>query len=347
MLNRIIAYSLRNRVLVAVVALLIAGVGLVAADRLPVDVLPDLNRPTVTVITEAHGLVPEDVERFVTRYIEQSLNGATGVLRVRSSSGMGLSVVYVEFDWGTDIYLNRQIVQEKLQLASVHLPPDIVPHMAPISRLMGQILQVGVRSRTGETDVTEIRALVDQALKLRLLSISGVAQVVSSGGAPRQLQVIISADKLRAHDVTLEEVAESIQHANLSGSGGFLNIGPKGPLVTVTGLVQEEVDLSRAVVRHDPVRPVLELLPSVPEELDRLVTALLAKDPARRPSSAESVAELLEALAQRHGWQWAPIFDEPPSEVTFDELRVSRLVPTAMVVTHDLRERDSDTRPVG
>ncbi len=257
MLNRIIAFSLRNRVLVAVVALLVAAVGLVAGRDLPVDVLPDLNRPTVTVITEAHGLVPEDVERFITRYVEQSLNGATGVLRVRSSSGMGLSVVYVEFDWGTDIYLNRQIVQEKLQLARPHLPPGAVPHMAPISSLMGQILQVGVRSRSGKTLPTEIRALVDQTLKLRLLSISGVAQVVSTGGAPRQLQAIVSADKLRAHDVTLDEVATSIRRSNMSGSGGFLNIGPQGPLVTVTGLVQETADLERAVVRHDPVRPVL------------------------------------------------------------------------------------------
>ncbi len=257
MLDRIIAFALRNRILVCAAALLVVVAGLVTTDRLPIDVLPDLNRPTVTVLTEAHEYPPEDVERFITHYIEQAVNGATGVVRVRSSSGMGLSVVWVEFDWNTEIYRNRQIVQEKLQQASVHLPPGAVPHMAPISSIMGQIQHVGVRSRSGNTPPTEIRALIDQTVKLRLLSISGVAQVVSTGGAPRQLQAIVSADKLRAHDVTLSEVADGIRNANLSGSGGFLNVGTKGPLVSVTGLVSGEEELGLAVVRRDAPRPVL------------------------------------------------------------------------------------------
>ncbi|MHC5010795.1 MAG: efflux RND transporter permease subunit, partial [Planctomycetota bacterium] len=256
MLARIIALSLKNRMAVAFAALAIAIFGAMTALRLPVDVLPDLNRPTVTIMTDSHGMVPEDVERFVTRYVEQAMNGATGVLRVRSSSGMGLSIVWVEFDWGTDIYRNRQIVQEKLQLARRHLPDHAEPEMAPISSLMGQILLVGVRSRSGETDPNDIRAVVEQSVKLRLLSISGVAQVTASGGSPLQLQVIVDADKLRAHDVTLEEVTEAIQHANVAASGGLLSIGTKGPLITVTGLIEETADLGRAVVRHDDLRPV-------------------------------------------------------------------------------------------
>ncbi len=257
MLDRTIAFALRNRVLVCIAALLVAGAGYITVDQLPIDVLPDLNRPTVTVLTEAHEYPPEDVERFITHYIEQAVNGATGVERVRSSSGMGLSVVYVEFGWKTDIYRNRQIVQEKLQQAAVHLPEDVVPHMAPISSIMGQILHVGVRSRSGKTPPTEIRALVDQNVKLRLLSIAGVAQVVSNGGAPQQLQATVSADKLRAHDVTLTEVADAIRNANLNASGGFLNVGTKGPLVSVTGLAQEKEDLEIAVVRDTAARPVL------------------------------------------------------------------------------------------
>ncbi|MHC5051220.1 MAG: efflux RND transporter permease subunit, partial [Planctomycetota bacterium] len=211
MLTRLIAFSLRNRVFVAVAAVIVAVYGTFVATGLPVDVLPDLNRPTVTILTESHGLVPEDVEQLVTRYVEQAVNGATGVMRVRSNSGLGISIVFVEFDWDTDIYRNRQIVQEKLQLARAQLPPGIVPQMTPISSIMGQIQIIGVRSRSGETDPTEIRAFVDQTVKLRLLSISGVAQVVSIGGAPRQLQVVADADKLRAYDVGLDEVADAIR----------------------------------------------------------------------------------------------------------------------------------------
>jgi CzcA family heavy metal efflux pump len=256
MLNRIIAFSLRHRLLVAIAAVAVAAYGTAVALSLPIDVLPDLNRPTVTILTEAHGLVPEDIEQQVTRPVEQSVNGATGVVRVRSSSGLGLSVVTVEFDWETDVYRNRQIVQEKLQLVRGQLPPGVEPRMAPISSIMGQIQIIGVRSRSGETDPSEIRALVDQTVKLRLLSLRGVAQVVSTGGAPRQLQVIVDADRLRAHDVGLAEVAEAIRRANLNASGGFLTLGARGPLITVTGLVRESADLERAVVREDPVRPV-------------------------------------------------------------------------------------------
>ncbi|MHC4409231.1 MAG: efflux RND transporter permease subunit, partial [Planctomycetota bacterium] len=256
MLNRLISFSLHNRMVIAIAAIVVALWGTLVAVKLPIDVLPDLNRPTVTIMTEAHGLVPQAVEQLITRHIEQSVNGATGVTRVRSTSGLGLSVVFVEFGWETDIYLNRQIVQEKLQLARSQLPPGIEPHMAPISSVMGQIQLIGVRSRSGKTDPTEIRAFVDQSLKLRLLSLSGVAQVVTIGGAPKQLQVIADADKLRAYDVGLEELADGIRQSNVAGSGGFLNIGPKGPLVTVTGLIRDARDLEQAVVRDDPVRPV-------------------------------------------------------------------------------------------
>ncbi|MDH3592010.1 MAG: efflux RND transporter permease subunit, partial [Planctomycetota bacterium] len=256
MLDRLIAFSLANRLLIIIASIGVALYGTYTAALLPIDVLPDLNRPTVTILTEAHGFVPESVEQLVTRPIENSVNGATGVARVRSTSGLGLSVVFVEFDWDVDIYRSRQIVQEKLQLAKSQLPPGVEPQMAPISSIMGQVQLIGVRSRGDKTDPTEIRAFVDQTIKLRLLSLPGVAQVVSIGGAARQLQVIMDADKLRAHDVSLTEVAEGVQRSNVNASGGFLNLGPKGPLVNVTGLAQTAADLERAVIRDDPVRPV-------------------------------------------------------------------------------------------
>ncbi len=257
MLNRLIAFSLGNRLLVLLLALAIAVLGTITAIRLPVDVLPDLNRPTVTILTEAHGLVPQDVEQLVSRPVEQSVSGATGVMRVRSTSGLGLSVVYVEFDWDMEIYRARQIVQERLQIASASLPDDVVPQMAPISSVMGQVQMIGLRSKSGAMDATEIRAFADQTVKLRLLGVPGVAQVVSIGGAPRQLQVIVDVDRLRAHDVALEELAEAIGAANENASGGIMDVGTRGTAVSVTGLLTSAADLAQAVVRDDPVRPVL------------------------------------------------------------------------------------------
>jgi len=256
MLNQLIAFSLKNKLFIVIVAVIVACYGVFSASKMSIDVLPDLNRPTVTIMTEAHAMVPEDVERLITLPLEQSLNGATGVMRVRSSSGTGLSVVFVEFNWGTDIYLNRQIVQEKLVLARSKLPPGVESKMAPISSIMGQIQMIGVKSKNNKTDVTEIRALVDYDIKYRLLSIPGVANVVSIGGAPRQLQIIIDADKLRAFDVSVQEVAAAISASNRNASGGYLNTGTKGPVITVTGLVQDKKELLNAVVKIDPNRAV-------------------------------------------------------------------------------------------
>jgi CzcA family heavy metal efflux pump len=255
-LNRIIAGSLRARWAVAALALLVSAYGISVALTLPVDVLPDLNRPTVTVMTEAHGLVPEDIERLITRPVEQAVNGATGVTRVRSSSGTDLSVVYVEFGWDTEIFRNRQIVQEKLAAAKAQLPPGVEPTMAPIASIMGQILQVGVQSKTGATDPAALRAYADLQVKTHLLGLAGVAQVVPIGGSPRQLQVIADARSLRGNDVTLEEVAEAIRRSNVSAAGGVLPVGPTGPVVRVPGFVERAEDLERAVVRAEPDRPV-------------------------------------------------------------------------------------------
>lgn len=256
MLNRIIAAALQNRVIVLAAAFIVGGYGLWSASKMPIDVLPDLNRPIVTIMTEAPGMVPEDVELLVTWPIEQVMNGATGVYRVRSVSGTGLSVVYVEFDWGTDIYRDRQIVSEKLQLATPNLPRGVQPFMAPISSIMGQIQLIGFQSQSGETDPTELRRVIDRDIKPRILALSGIAQIVTIGGQPTELQVVVDTDKLRTFDVTLEEVEEAVAKANINVAGGYLNIGAKGPLVTVPGLIDNAEELTKAVVRPDPIRPV-------------------------------------------------------------------------------------------
>jgi CzcA family heavy metal efflux pump len=256
MLNRVIALSLTYRLFVVIGAVVVSWYGAMTALRMPIDVLPDLNRPTVVVMAEAHAMVPEDVERLVTLPLEQALNGATGVTRVRSASGLGLSMIHVEFGWGTDIFRNRQIVQEKLQLAQGKLPPEVRVEMAPISSVMGQVHLIGLQSKSGCTDVSELRALADQHLRPRLMSITGVAQIVTTGGAPRQLQVIVDAGKLRTFNVTLGEVADAIRAANTNASGGFLNIGAKGPVITVRGRVTAQNQIAAAVVKPDSARPV-------------------------------------------------------------------------------------------
>jgi len=256
MLDRIIQGSLNNRAIVLAVALVVGGYGLWSAASMPIDVLPDLNRPVVTVMAEAHGMIAEDVELLVTYPIEQTLNGATGVYRVRSSSGSGLSVIYAEFEWDVDIYRARQVVAEKLQLAREKLPEGVDPFLAPVSSIMGQVQVIGFRSEDPDVGATRLRLLVDRDIKPRIMALAGVAQVVTIGGAPTELQVIVDNDKLRTFGVTLLDVERAAVAANVNITAGTLTMGARGPTVSVPGRIGQERDLAEALVRPDPVRPV-------------------------------------------------------------------------------------------
>lgn len=251
MLNAIIRFSLKNRVLVVALALFLTLYGGWQALQLPIDVFPNLNRPRVVVMTEAPGMAPEEVETLITFPLETVLNGATGVQAVRTQSGVGLSVVYVEFDWGTDIYNDRQVVAERLALATDRLPKGIRPQLMPISSIMGQIMVMGMYSESGATSPMELRTTADWVVRQRLLTIPGVSQVIVMGGERKQFQVLVDPNKLQRDGVTLHEVKVALSQSNQNSTGGYLDEhGPKELLVRSLGRVTSIEELKGIVVAH-------------------------------------------------------------------------------------------------
>ncbi len=257
MLNAIIRFALRQRLLVLAAALFLVGYGSWQAMNSQIDVFPDLNRPRVVIMTEAPGLAPEEVETLITFPIETTMNGANGVQAVRSSSGVGISVIYVEFDWGTDIYNDRQIVNERLQLVQERMPKGVSPTLAPISSIMGQILMLGMWSDNAETEPLEMRTLGDWVVRQRLLTIPGVSQVFTMGGGRKQFQVLVDPDAMLRFGVTLHEVKQAVQNSNENATGGYLDEqGPNELLVRALGRVQSIDDLQKVVVTIREGRPV-------------------------------------------------------------------------------------------
>lgn len=255
MLNRLIRFSLGHRALVMALAVLILALGYHKTTTLPVEVLPDLTKPTVTILTEAYGRAPEEVEQRISMPIERALMGVTGVTRVRSTSDISLSLVYVEFDWDTDIYKARQFVQERLQ--SVELPEGIVPYMTPVASLMGEIMLVGISTENGEVEPSELRTYADWTVRRRLQGLPGIAEVLSMGGGIKQIQILPNPNKLVSHGVTFEELHEAASQAASTSTGGFISSETKEIMIRNLAMTTDLEQIGKTVVKLIDGRPVI------------------------------------------------------------------------------------------
>src|SRR5688572_22718355 len=247
MLNRLIQFSLKNRLFVIALAALIMVYGVFTLVNLPVDVLPDLNRPRVTIFLEAEGMAPEEVESQANLPVETALNGAPGVEVVRSVASPGLGMVFVEFDWKTDVYRARQLTAEKLQ--TVELPEGITPQLGPISSIMGQIMMVALTSDT--TSPMDLRTIADFTLRRRLMSVKGVSQVIPIGGERMQYQVLIQPEKLRQYNVSVEDIDQALQLTNQNTTGGFVNHAGSEVLIRNIARTTDINEIANTVIKAE------------------------------------------------------------------------------------------------
>jgi len=290
-IDLLIRWSLRQRAAVLAAAAIFLAWGVRTALESPVDVFPDLTAPTVTVITEAHGMAPLEVESQVTFPIEAALNGAAGVRRVRSSTAVGISVVWVEFEWGADVYTARQVVSEKLSLVASDLPPEVErPVLAPISSIMGEVLFLSLTS--DRHTPLELRTTADTVVRRRLLSVPGVSQVTPIGGDDKQYQVVLAPERLREQGVSLEQVTRALERSNENVSAGFMNEGGSELLVMGHGRVRSLEDIRGTVVATRG---------EVPIEVGDLGEVRLGAAPKRGDGSANARPAVLFGVQKQPG----------------------------------------------
>jgi heavy-metal exporter, HME family len=256
MFQLIVRTSLRNRLFVLAVAAALVAYGLYILPRISVDVLPDINRPTVNILTEAEGLAPQEVEQLVTFPIETSMNGMPGVIRVRSVSGVGLSVVYVEFDWGVDVYRARQFVSERLALIREQLPSSVNPQMGPVTSIMGEIMLIALTS-DGKASPMEVREIADFVVRPQLLAIPGVAQIIPIGGEVRQYRVTPNVATMQALGISHDQIEKAIAGFGTNSGGGFVDQHGREYLIRNVGLSKQIDDLGNTVVVEREEQPIL------------------------------------------------------------------------------------------
>lgn len=249
MFDRLIKFSLTYRQFVLGVAAFLLIYGLHISRQLPVDVLPDLNRPTITIMTEASSLAPEEVESQITIPLERALAGVADLTRLRSISGIGLSIIFLEFDWKSDIYRQRQLISERLSTTPPLLPPGITPMMAPITSMMGEIMLIGISSDKADLTPMHLRTLAEWTIKPRLLTIPGIAQVTAIGGDVKQYQILLEPALMHAYKITLQEVENSLKTFGQNTTGGFLEENSKEWLIRPIGLTTELFGLRKNLIK--------------------------------------------------------------------------------------------------
>ena len=291
MIDALISWSLRNRAAVLVMAALLLVIGGYTAVKMPVDVFPDLTAPTVTVITEARGMAPSEVESQVTFPIEAAVNGASGVRRVRSATAVGLSIVWIEFGWGTDIYAARQIVSEKVNVAAGELPPEVDrPVLAPVSSIMGEILFISLTS--DKHTPIELRTTADTVIRRRILSVPGVSQVTPIGGGVKQFQVVLSPAKLQAYGVSLSQVTRALAEGNENVSAGFINERSSEWLITGVGRVRSLEDIGETVVVATN---------GIPTKVADLGSVVVGEEPKRGEGSTRGKLAVILGIQKQPG----------------------------------------------
>jgi CzcA family heavy metal efflux pump len=261
MLNKMIHWSLANRAVIIGLSLILMVMGLRTATELPVEVLPDLSKPTVIILTESGGLSPEEVEMRVTQPIESALMGVAGLTRLRTNSDVSLSLVYAEFGWDTDIYKARMLVQERLQGVREQLPEGVQPFMTPVASLMGEILLVGVRSTIKEGEPgymppSDVRSMADWTIKRRLQSISGIAEILNMGGGVKQIEIQPDPYKMQANGVSFEELEKAAEESASTTTGGFINTGTTEIMVRNLAMTVELRDIASTIVKKVNDRPI-------------------------------------------------------------------------------------------
>lgn len=312
MLTALIRFSLAHRPLILMGALVVLVLGYETLTRLPVEVLPDMTKPTVTILTEAPGLAPEEVEALVTQPIESAVQGVGGLDRLRSNSDVGLSLVFAEFGWGTDIYRARQLVQERLQSVLTTLPENARAGMTPVSSLMGEILLVGLRSEDGKVAPMDLRTLADWTVRRRLQSISGVAEVLTIGGGVKQVHVQPDPRRMAASGVTFDDISQAAARASGNATSGYLQAGPREIMVRNLAMTTNLEEIAASVVKVVHGRSVL---------LGDVATVTHAVQTMRGDASVNGVMGVVLSIDKAPGFDTLKL--TAAIEAALDELRPS------------------------